>query len=243
MSFVKQVKYVFSMQFLRNYGNLMFFSVIQIMISLGIVIGFSYLFSSPESGTLLYLATGAPTIVLIMIGLVILPNQTITAKAEGYVEFIRTWPVKRAAIVVSDTLMWFMATFPGIVVSTICAHFIFRPGYAISWTVAPAILLTALTCIGIGYGYSYALPVTGAMALSQVLAFGALMFSPINFPMERLPVWLQMLHQILPIHSMSQVMRASMASTTFTATPYNYVNLTIWCIIGYGWAISVLNRK
>ncbi len=243
MSFYKQFKYVFAMQFLRNAGNLVFFSIIQIMISLGIVFGFSYLFSSPEPGTLLFLATGAPTIILVMTGLVILPNQTITSKAEGYTEFIRTWPVNRAAIVAADTLVWFLITFPGMIISTICAHFIFHPGYAISWTVIPAILLSALTCIGLGYGYSHALPPPGAMALSQILAFGALMFSPVNFPMDRLPQWLQAIHHILPIYSIAEVIRASMASTTFVAEPWNYINLIIWCILGYGGAIAILNRK
>jgi len=243
MSFLKQFKYVFALQFLRNGGTLIFFSIIQIMISLGIVIGFTYLYASPEPGTLLYLATAGPTIVLIMTGLVILPNQTITAKAEGYVEFIKTWPVKRAVIVVSDTVLWFLITFPGIIVSTICAHFIFHPGYAISWTVVPCVLMAALTCIGFGYGYSYALPSGLAMALSQVLAFGALMFSPITMPIERLPEWLQAVHHILPLYSIAEVIRASMASTTYTACVWNYINLAIWCVIGYGGAIAVLNKK
>ncbi len=243
MSFFKQFKYVFEIQLLRNAGNLVFFAIIQIMISLGIVVGFTYLFSSPEPGTVLYLATGAPIIILVMTGLVILPNQTITAKAEGYIDFIRTWPVNRAAVVLADTVVWFITTFPGLIVSTICAHFIFHPGYDISWTVVPSILLVALTCIGIGYGYSHALPPPGAMALSQIIAFGALMFSPINFPMERLPEWLQVVHHILPLYSMAEVVRASMAASTFTAEIWHYVVLIIWCIIGYGGSIAILNRK
>lgn len=243
MSMWKQFNYVFQLQFLRSAGHLVFFAIIQIMISLGIVIGFTYLFDRPDPHTTLFLATGAPTIILILTGLVIMPQQIASAKVEGHIDFVRTWPVNRAVILSADTLTWLLITIPGIVLSSLCAHFLFHPGYDISWTIIPAILLTALTSIGVGYGFSYALPPQGSMALSQVLIFGALMFSPINFPMERLPEWLQALHSVLPLYSMAEVMRASMAASTFVVDVKHYVLLTIWAVIGYGGAILVLNRK
>jgi len=243
MTHLTHFKYVFKMQYLRNAGNLLFFAIIQIMVSLGIVVGFTYLFADPSSDTILYLATGAPTLILIITGLVIFPQQIANSKSEGYIEFIRTWPVNRALILGADTLTWLIITIPGIAIATVCAHFIFDPGYAISWTIIPALLLIALTSIGVGYGFSYALPPQGSMALSQILVFGALMFSPINFPMERLPEWLQILHHILPLYSMGEVMRASMAATTFAAGIEHYISLSIWLVIGFGGAIFILNKK
>ncbi|WP_347834822.1 ABC transporter permease [Gracilibacillus sp. JCM 18860] len=132
---------------------------------------------------------------------------------------------------------------PGIIVSSIVAHLMFTPGYDISWTVVPALLMIALTSIGVGYGFSYLLSPTSSMGISQVVVFGALMFSPVNFPMDRLPEWLQSLHAVLPIYSMAEVMRASLAASTFDATMGNYINLMVWCILGYGGAIFILNRK
>lgn len=243
MSFIKQVNHVFAMQFNKSKGHLVFFSIIQIMVSMGIVIGFTYLFADPEPGAVLFLATGAPTIILTMTGLVILPQQLATSKVEGYIDFIRTWPINRGAVIVSDTLVWLIITIPGITVATIISHFTFQPGFDFSWTIIPAFLLTALTCIGIGSGFSYAMPANGAMALSQVLAFATLMFSPINFPIERLPEWLQMTHHVLPIYSMAEVMRASMAVSSFAADWWHYVNLSIWCILGYVGSIYILNKK
>ncbi|TCP55920.1 ABC-2 type transport system permease protein [Tumebacillus sp. BK434] len=243
MTTIKQFQYVFKMQFMRNSGNLMFFSIIQIMVSLGIVIGFTYLFDNPEKNTILFLATGAPTLILIITGLVILPQQIANAKTEGYIEFIRTWPVNRGLVLAADTLSWLIITIPGIAISTLVAHYVYDPGYDISWTVLPVIVLIALTSIGVGYGFSYALSPLASMALSQVLIFGALMFSPINFPMERLPEWLQTLHHILPLYSMAEVMRASMAENAFTAGTEHYITLIIWGILGYGGAILILNRK
>lgn len=243
MTALKQFRYVFQMQFLRNSGNLMFFAIIQIMVSLGIVIGFTYLFENPDDNAILFLATGAPTLIMIITGLVILPQQIANAKTEGYIEFIRTWPVNRALVLAADTLTWLIITIPGIAISTLCAYYMFDPGYNISWTILPILIISALTSIGVGYGFSYALPPLASMALSQILIFGALMFSPINFPMERLPEWLQTLHHILPLYSMAEVMRASMAEGTFTADTQQYITLLIWGVLGYGGAIYILNKK
>ncbi|WP_026908324.1 ABC transporter permease [Paucisalibacillus globulus] len=243
MSVFNEFKYIFQMQFLRNAGFLIFMVLIQILISIGIVIGFTYLIPTPDTQSILYLATGAPTIILIFTGLVILPQQVGTSKSDGFLEFMRTWPVKRSAILGADTTIWLLITIPGIVMASIVAHLMFSPGYDVSWTVVPALLMIALTSIGVGYGFSYLLSPTTSLALSQVIVFGALMFSPVNFPMERLPEWLQALHEVLPIYSMAEVMRESLAASTFDATIGNYINLLIWCVLGYGGAIYILNRK
>ena len=243
MSYLNQLKYVLRIQFFRTGGTLIFLGIMQIVISLGISIGFTYLFATPDSQTTLYLATGAPTIILMMAGLVSLPMQNATAKTEGYNDYLRTLPVNRFAIIVSDTIIWLLLTIPGFVISTILTNLLFKPGYSISWTVIPIYLIVALTAIGIGYGFSFVMKPQMAMALSQLAAFGGLMFSPINFPMERLPEWLQFVHKILPLDSMAQVMREAMANTTFTAEPICYVKLIIWCIAGYGGAIYILNKK
>ncbi|MFD0715363.1 ABC transporter permease [Paenibacillus sp. GCM10027626] len=238
-----QYKYVFQMQFLRNSGFLAFFALIQILLAIGIVIGLTYLIPDASSESILFLATGAPTLILIVTGMVILPQQIGTAKSDGYMEFMRTWPINRAVILGADTTLWLLITVPAIAVSSAIAHFMFDPGYDVSWTVIPALLMIALTSIGVGYGLSYLLSPEASLGASQVIVFGAMMFSPVNFPIERLPEWLQALHQVLPIYSMAEVMRSSLAASTFTVSAGNYINLLIWCILGYGGAIYILNRK
>lgn len=180
MKIANDFKYVFQMQLFRSIGPLMFFTIIQVFMSLGIVIGFRYLFDDLDNQSLLYLATGS-TFILVLTGLVILPMQIGNAKVEGYVEFTRTWPVNRAVIIGADTSIWLGITIPGLCIATLFAHLMFNPGYDISWTVIPALLLIALTSIGVGYGFSYLFPQDVTFAVSQFIAFGALMFSPLNF--------------------------------------------------------------
>src|SRR5690606_22959401 len=240
---VSHYKYVFQMQLLRNGGFLVFMVLIQILIAIGIVIGFTYLIPDPSKSSILYLATGAQTLILVFTGLVILPQQIGKAKADGYVEYIKTWQVNRSVILGADTTIWLLITIPGIIVSSIVAQFMFNPGYDVSWTVVPALLMTAFTSIVAGHGFSYPLSPVASLAGPPVTAFRVLVSSPINLPMERLPEWLQILHDVLPIYSMAEIMRASLASSTFTADIGNYINLFIWCLLGYGGAIYILNKR
>lgn len=227
----------------RKYGSyLVVFSMIMIITALGVVIGFSFLMSSPNSGEMLYLATGAPTIVLIMTALVTVPMQNAGTKLAGYTDFIKSLPVSRKQFLLAEVLIWTAVTVPAITISVLMAHLLFHPGFSVSWTIIPAYLLMVVSCFGIGYGYSFVLPVEPAMALSQVIAFTALMFSPINFPIERLPEWLQSLHMALPQYHMAEVMRASLASATFQAEPISYVVLAVWAVLGFVGAIRFLER-
>lgn len=243
MTLTMQYKQTLKMQFYRSAGFYTVIAIMQIIISLGIAIGFTYLFSDPEQQSLLYLATGAPTIVLLMTGLVLLPVHITNNRSEGYDEFLRTLPVNRAAILLADTTIWLLITLPGILISILVTNLMFAPGYAISPWFLLVYLLCGLACVGVGYGYANALPPTLAMSLSQVIAFVALMFSPINFPMSRLPVWLQAVHTVLPLDSMAKLMRSSLAVGTFEFGIFDMIKVSVWCILGFAVAIRILNKK
>ena len=234
---------IFKLQIIRGSGPFMFFVFIQAFMALGIVIGFTYMYATPDKTSILYLATGAPTFILIMTGLVLLPQQIGDSKIDGFMEFKRTWPVKRYLLLLADTVIWLIITVPALVISTLVAKAIFNPGYSFSLLVIPGFLLCALTSIGVGYGFSYLFSKDQGLMISQIVAFGSLMFSPLNFPIDRLAGWLQSVHRVLPIYSMAQVMRSSFAATTFAAEPWNYANLAIWCVLGYGGAMFILNKK
>lgn len=176
MLFANQYVQVLKLQSFRILGSIEVFAIMQVIISLGIAIGFTYLLDTTDSVSILYLSTGAPTIVLIMTGLVILPNQISSARMEGHADFLRTLPVNRASIILADSTIWLLITIPGVIISTITTNLLFNPGYQFSPMFILAYLLCGLTCVGIGYGFSYALPPMIAMALSQVIAFTALMF-------------------------------------------------------------------
>lgn len=238
----KQFPLVLELQARKYGGYLVVFALIMVIVALGVAVGFSYLMSPGDEGGRLFLATGAPTIVLIMVALVIVPNQNAGAKLEGYIDFVKSLPSSRKSFLVADAGLWALITIPAIAVSVLVANWIFDPGFAVSWWVIPAYLLMLFSCFGIGYGYSFLFHPEAAMALSQILAFGALMFSPINYPMERLPEWLQSVHEVLPIYHMAEVMRASLAHTAFEAEAISYIILGAWAVVGFFGAARFLEK-
>lgn len=237
-----QLRHIVELQARKQGSYLVVFTLIMVIVALGVAIGFSYLMSSPDNSDTLYLATGAPTIVLIMTALVIVPMQNAGAKLAGYIDFVKALPVSRKSFLIADVGIWALITVPAIAISVLVAHLLFRPGYAISWMVVPAFILMVLSCFGIGYGYSFVMPAEAAMALSQVIAFMSLMFSPINFPIERLPEWLQTVHEVLPMYHMAEVMRGSLAHTTFDAQPASYLVLGVWAVLGFFGAMRFLEK-
>ena len=92
----------------RKQGSYMVvYSIFMTIIALGVVVGFSFLVSSSPTGNeLLYLSTGAPTIVLIMTALVVVPMQNATARVAGYIDFIKSLPVSRKYFLFADVTIW-----------------------------------------------------------------------------------------------------------------------------------------
>ena len=67
----------------------------------------------------------------------------------------------------------------------------------------------------------------------QALVVFVLMFSPLIFPADRLPGWLRAVHSVLPLQAMGEVIRGSVASTTFTIGGSSPAHLGAWCLGGF----------
>ena len=89
MTFTNQVSSIISLQANRLGGTLIFYALQQIIISLGITIGFTFLYADIDKSTICILATGAPTMIFVTCGLACLPMQNSTAKTEGHLNFFK----------------------------------------------------------------------------------------------------------------------------------------------------------
>ena len=89
--------------------------VVQVLFAFGIVVGYPLLFPEIDEMTVLFLATGAPAITLITMGLVALPQVVAQAKLEGTLEYMRSLPVPRMVYLVADLTVWLAIVLPGVV--------------------------------------------------------------------------------------------------------------------------------
>ena len=87
--------------------------VVQALFAFGIVVGYPLLFPEIDQLTVLFLATGAPAITLITMGLVALPQVVAQAKLEGTLEYMRSLPVPRMLYLAADLTVWLAIVLPG----------------------------------------------------------------------------------------------------------------------------------
>lgn len=216
---------------------------VQTVLAVGIIVGFGFLFPEVDPETALFLATGAPTLLLLVIGLVLVPQMVSEAKNEGTYNWMRALPVPRMAFLAADATVWFVAMLPGLVVALVVARWHYGLAFSVSPLVVVAILLVGLTATGVGYAIASFVPPMITVLLTNLLLFVSLMFSPINFPAERLPDWLQAVHQVLPITSMAEVMRGTLAQDSFDLTVRPFVVLAAWCAAGFAASYAAMNRR
>jgi ABC-2 type transport system permease protein len=217
--------------------------VVQVLFALGIVLGYPLLFPSMDRTTILFLATGAPAISLITIGLVGVPQMVAQAKTEGSIDYMRTLPIPRLVYLLADMTVFLATVLPGVVFAVAVGALRFGLDLQISPLVVPAILLVILTSTSIGYALAMLLPQMVANLLTQVLVVFVLMFSPLNFPPDRLPDWLAAIHKVLPIQAMGEVIRGTVAGNAFPVTVGPFALLGVWCVVSFAATGLVLTRR
>jgi ABC-2 type transport system permease protein len=216
---------------------------VQTVLAVGIIVGFGFLFPEVDAATALFLTTGAPTLLLLVIGLVLVPQMVSEAKTQGTYGWMRALPVPRLAFLAADATVWFAAMLPGLVAALLVARWHYDITLSISPLAAVAIILVGLTATGIGYAIASFVPPMVTLTLTNLLLFGALMFSPVNFPADRLPPWLQNVHEVLPVTSMAEVMRGTLASDAFSVGATPFLVLAGWCAAAFAASYVALNRR
>jgi len=219
--------------------------VIQAMLAAGIIVGFGLLIPDITPDNALFLSSGAPTILLLTIGLAIVPQGVSRMKASGAFDYQRSLPVPRTMLLLVDLVVWTMIAVPGVAVGLVIAWLRFDLTFVFNW---PLLVFASLlvTVMGTAVGYAIAVSMQPMLAqlISQVLVFVVLLFSPIAFPASQLPTWFQKLHEILPIQPAADLMRVGIASDTFTFRAQDLVVLTVWTVLGVAiTARALMSRK
>jgi ABC-2 type transport system permease protein len=217
--------------------------VVQGLFAFGIVVGYPLLFPEIDELTILYLSTGAPAITLITMGLVAVPQMVAQSRTEGSYEYMRSLPVPRALHLFADLTVWLAVVLPGTVFAIVLGVWRFSLDLDVSLLIVPALLLTTLTAASIGYALASVLPPMVANLITQVLVVFTLMFSPLNFPAERLPDWLAAIHAVLPVQAMGELIRGTLAPAMFPLEASAFLLLGAWALGSFLVALRVMERR
>lgn len=229
-------------QMLRMRTVLPLVVVVQACVAVGVVVGLAFLVPDIDGETAAYLSTGAATLGLIIVGLATAPQMVAQSKAEGSYDYTRAWPTPRVGFLLADMTVWMVTALPGLAVALVVAALRFDLDFRVSPLVVPAILLTGVVSTALGYGIASVAspPVTSLVA--QVAVFATFLFSPINFPADRLPDWLAAVHEWLPFGSMADIVRQSLLGGDGAGWT-DWALVIAWGVLGFAVSIRMMERR
>jgi len=216
--------------------------VVQILLGAGLAIGFGFLIGEIPATDALYLATGVAVVSMITVGLVLVPQLIAQRKHAGVYDYLWSLPVPRTASVAASLTVNSLIAMPGMVLALLVAWWRYDVPLHVTPLVVPAALLTLVTAASVGFAMAHAISnpmLTGL--ITNVLVFAILLFSPINFPPERLPGWLAAIHRWLPLQHSANVMRAGLTDGIATDVGVSFAVLGCWALGAWlltGWVVG-----
>lgn len=218
--------------------------VIQVLGGAGFVLGIALFFDQIPETAALFVSTGVPVVMMLMLGLMLEPQLIADQRLEGTYEYLRVLPVPAGA----SALAWYTVTVVAGIPSTVIALWLAHLRYDISFTISPAIvpalLLTTFTGTMIGYALGHAMPTPMATRLvTQVLVFGVFGFAPVLFPVQQMPGWLGALNWWLPFRHMAVIVRAALMPGLGADLGVSYAVVAVWGVASAGIAAWALGRR
>jgi ABC-2 type transport system permease protein len=243
MQTLRSYQLLVTWQAMRKKAYLPLMMAVQTLLSLGIVLGYPLLFPSIDRTTSYLVATGAPAISMVMVGLVALPQTIGEQRTEGSLAYMRSLPIPRLAYLVADLTVWLGIVIPGVVLGVLVGAWRFGLDLQVSPLVVPAVLLVALTATCVGYALASVLPYMLTVIITQAIVILALMFSPLTFLPSKLPAWFEAIHSVLPIQAMGEVTRGTIAPNEFGLPLGAFLVLAVWCVFGFGVTYAAMTRR
>jgi len=242
-------------QSLRNYGLILKWQVlsnkplfpiemvVQVMIATGLVIGISFFFPEISPNTAQFLTTGAPAVIFLTTGLVLVPQMIALARKEGIYDYMWSLPISRLIYIAADVTVWSLICLPGVVISLTLGALYHDFSLHISPLAVPAMLLISLTGVFIGYTIALGAPKPEfANLISQIIVFAIFFFSPAIYPIEQMPDWLAAIHRILPVSYMADLSRGTLTNLDVNL-PLAFGVTGAWCLVGFAITCYLITKR
>lgn len=216
----------------------------QFFTGIGTVIGLGYMMPGIDSQTAMFLVTGGPTLSLITLGLVMVPQMVAQAKSAGMLDYMRSFPVPRMAYLATDLTIWLLSTLPGVILALVVGSMRYHFELQFSLLIVPAFTLIVLMATSVGYAIALLSPKAELVSvLTNLIVFSLFLFSPVNFPVDRLPNWLEIIHHFLPVKYAADAVRGALVPGYSEGLNMALVVLGVWCLLGLGINYLVTTRR
>jgi ABC-2 type transport system permease protein len=197
---------------LRSYrASIVFVIMVQVVLTVGLVLGYGYLIPDISETAALYITTGAATNATITIALVVLPQVLAEAKHLGRMDFMLTLPISREMYLLAHVISTIILAAPGTILAVAFGAWHYDLSLDVSPWLPAVILLSIASLAGVGVAVAVLtkqLQVTNA--ITQLVIFYVVFFAPILLPKEQLPEMLQAVSTIMPPTYAADAMRATL---------------------------------
>jgi ABC-2 type transport system permease protein len=239
-SYVAMLRFDLAAQ--RNF--LPMFLIMQVLFGAGMAIIYGFYIGHLPPGAALFIVSGAPALAMLTAGLMGVEMMVTERQQAGTWDFIWSLPAPRSAAMASVVTVFTLLAIPGIVVTLALADLRYGISLSVSPMVVPAMLLSSMMATSVGL--SMALLINNPMvtnAIMNAMIFIVLIFSPVQFPISRLPLWLADVHRVLPIYYLAEVLRASLTRGLVSDTGLSYAVLSAWTLAAWAATAWVVGRR
>jgi ABC-2 type transport system permease protein len=185
--------------------------VMQATIGGALIVGDGLLIPHIDSAVATYLATGAATLALMAVGLAMAPQFVAQSRLSGMHDYLESFPLPRLSYLAAEALVTLVMSLPGLAVALGIADLRYGAKLHPDLAVVPAVLLVALVATALGYAVALLFKNPNAVTLvANALLFFVLLFTPIDYPISRLPAWLATAERVLPFWHLGELMRDSL---------------------------------
>lgn len=218
--------------------------VVQALMAAGLIVGFGFIIPDIDGSTALHLSTGVPTILLLTVGLVIVPQSVAQSRVDGTFTYLRTLPAPRPLLLAAQLTVWSLVALPSVVVTVAVAALRFDLAFSFDLPVLVATsVVVTVSAATLGHAIAVTLPPLLAQLASQALVFFVLLFSPITFATSQLPTWFQRVHDVLPVRPAADLLRAGLAADVYAADLRDLAVLVGWCVLALVLSMRALMRR
>jgi len=220
------------------------FALMQILFGAGMAIIYGFYIGHLPADAALFIVSGAPALAVLTAGLIGVVMMVTERQQAGTWDFIWSLPAPRSAAVASTFTVFTLLGVPGIVATLALAAWRYGLTLTVTPMVVPALLLSSLMATSVGFAMAQliARPVL-TNAIVNALIFVVLVFSPVQFPISRLPLWLADVHRVLPIYYLGQVLRASVTRGLVSNLALSYAMLAAWTAAAWVATAWVVRRR
>ena len=221
-----------------------FIIMVQIVLSMGMILGYGYLIPNISDTTALYLVTGTATQAFVTVGLVMLPQFLSEAKQLGRFEYFLTLPISRESYLLSVVCVAAIMALPGVAFAVVMGTLHYGLPLSFSPIILPVALLTFLSLAGVGVSMAVLSPHPQLTnALTQLIIFYVIFFAPVIIPRQQLPDLLQHVSVVMPPTYAADAVRATLTDLPETHLARSMAVLAGFAVVSLSASAAVVRRR